>query len=229
MCNVHEIRVQVQRGVKCTRTEEGRGAMTWCRNGNKCPRLKCYPLRVQKNYCSFHDARADNTTVSQHGAPRISLKNHQSSDCCQSPVGCTPTARRPLFCPHIHSSPLFHCGFPPSLHPSLPPSLSPSIRPSLPPQLLQADVFELVVPPGGGGNGYRPAHVSTSLQMGPKIPPNTVHGAGDYGDCRNESDTCTGIDFQTNNGFATGMNTWCMQPDSTANPDILGNTLQVQC
>ena len=89
----------------------------------------------------------------------------------------------------------------------------------------EVDVFELVVPWKGGAGGGRPAHVTTSLQLGPKIPPGTVHGAGPAGDCRNGSDTCTGIHFDPGNGYATGLNAWCMQPESAG--DVLGGPLQV--
>ena len=91
----------------------------------------------------------------------------------------------------------------------------------------EVDVFELVVPPKWY-NAKRPAHLSTSLQLSPKIPPNTTHGGGLTGDCSNTSDTCTGIHFYPHNGHNTGMNTWCMQPGypSAETTDVLGNQLQ---
>ena len=91
----------------------------------------------------------------------------------------------------------------------------------------EIDVFELVVPWKGGGHGHRPAHLSTSVQMGPKIPPNTVHGAGPAGDCHNGTDRCTGVRFYADNGFNTGMNEWCMKPNAWEAPNVLGNELQV--
>ena len=99
----------------------------------------------------------------------------------------------------------------------------------------QVDVFELQVPPQWI-DVPRGSHIVTGLWLGPKIPPNTTHGAGLTGDCAHTDDFCTGVDFYTENGHRTQMHDRCMKPhatasyhlDATATPDILG-TEQGDC
>ena len=61
------------------------------------------------------------------------------------------------------------------------------------------DMFELVVPPKWK-DWLRGTHLNSALRLGPKIPPNTTHGAGLYGDCNTTDDMCTGVYFYPKNG-----------------------------
>lgn len=78
----------------------------------------------------------------------------------------------------------------------------------------QADVFVSQVP-SGGWDGTRGAYLRQGLNLAPKIPPNTTHGAGLTGDCTYTGDTCTGINFLTDYGYYTGMDTNCMYENGT--------------
>ena len=82
------------------------------------------------------------------------------------------------------------------------------------------DLFELVIPSSPAERG---AHVRTALRLGPKIPPNTTHGGGLTGDCARAGDNCTGIYWSSGNGHSTGLDPWCMEPDPTQDPDVLGS------
>ena len=68
----------------------------------------------------------------------------------------------------------------------------------------ELDLFRLVVPPKWEA-WERGAHITTALRAGPRLPPNTTHGAGPAGDCNATTDACTGVRFAPGNAYATGM------------------------
>ena len=73
----------------------------------------------------------------------------------------------------------------------------------------QADVLVSEVP-AGAWDGTRGAHLISGLTVGPKIPPNTAHGAGSTGDCTHTADKCTGIRVAQEFRHDTGMDSYCM-------------------
>ena len=77
------------------------------------------------------------------------------------------------------------------------------------------DVFSLAVEPSSW-DVPRGAYVVTGLHVAPKIPLNTAHGGGLAGDCSSTTDACTGITFYPDNGFSSGISTWCMQMGATS-------------
>uniref|UniRef100_A0A7S1JEU0 GH16 domain-containing protein n=1 Tax=Eutreptiella gymnastica TaxID=73025 RepID=A0A7S1JEU0_9EUGL len=73
------------------------------------------------------------------------------------------------------------------------------------------DVFRVDVPTNGWNTELGVgATVASSLNMAPKIPPNTLHGAGLTGDCWSNTAPCTGIEFNRDTDHHTQLNPWCM-------------------